>query len=420
MRKIQGYIRIVTGFLHCCETRCIDLFHWATVRLETQPRPLAIAIVGFASWVISGLLYTLHFFPDILRHWTQTRAADVVRMAANPLTRELNEPIMAYRVLLPTLGWLLGLPGRTVLILPYVALIVALGLVYYLFARRGEGEVGIILSAGLGCTQFAIWTNSLPGFADPLTLLASCACLLTSNGAAAATLGLLGTLNDERFVFAIPFILLWHLTVEGRGRAKTIQLAAWYGLGLGVVLCVRHALTVGWVGPGIVQPQEYGKIQDRAVNFLAFLISHPFWLGTNYFMSFRFFWILIPVGYLAGRSMGVKTMERALYLSSLVGVLAASALVWDVSRSVRFAFPALLLAVSWLYRTNPGRALRLLLVALVLCLLTPAFYVGADGLQPYLPLPFVVIKAATGWDVLDLIRTPGKGRFGVSGAQVSP
>lgn len=403
----------MVGFLQRFEKRSAALFHWAALKLEAKPWPVATVLVGFTSWVISGLLYTLHFFPDILKHWTQTRAADVVRMTANPLTRELNEPIMAYRVVLPTLGWLLGLPGRSVLILPYIALVSALGLVYYLFARRGAGDVGIVLSLGLGCTQFAIWTNSLPGFADPLTLLATCVCLLTPNGAIAATLCVLGTLNDERFVFAIPFILLWHLTVEGCSRAKTIQLAACYLLGIGVVLCVRHALTIGWVGPGIEQPEEYGKIQDRALNFLTFLISHPFWLGVNYFMSFRFFWLLFPVGYLAGRSMGVKTSERALYLSSLVGVLVASALVWDVSRSVRFAFPALLLAVWWLCRTDPGRALRWLVVALVLCLLTPAFYVGADGLQPYLPLPFVAIKAATGWDVLDLVRTPGGGRFGV-------
>ncbi len=245
--------------------------------------------MGVAAWLFSVFLYTLHFLPVSLDEWMQTRAGDVVRMAANPLTRELREPIMAYRVVLPTLAWLLGIRGPGVLVLPYLALITALGLVYYLFARRGHGPVGLGAAFGLACTQFVLWSNNGPGSGDPITLLAACLCLLTSSGPLAAVMCALGTLNDERFVLAIPFILLWQRTVEGRSRAKTLALAGWFLFGLVVVVLVRHALTVGLVGPGIQKPQVYLDIEERAVNLLAFAGQHPFWLAANYFMSFRWF-----------------------------------------------------------------------------------------------------------------------------------
>lgn len=399
--------------LYLLESYTTSFLNRMVAKLEKQPRSFAVLAVGLAAWLFSVLLYTLHFLPVTVDQWMKTRAGDVVRMAADPLTRELREPIMAYRVVLPTLAWLIGIRGPWVLALPYLMLIVALGLVYYLFAKRGKPALGLGAAFGLGCTQFVLWSNNGPGSGDPLTLLAACVGLLTSNGLLSVTMCALGTLNDERFVLAIPFILLWQETIDGRSRMRTLQLAGWYLLGLVLVSLVRYALTVGLIGPGIEKPQVYTDIEERAVNLVAFAVGHPFWLGANYFMSFRWFWFLIPLGWLAGKSAGVKTPERQFYLVSLFMVVAASTLVWDVSRSICFAFPMLLLALGWFDQVDPRRTMRWLLICFGLCVVTPAFYVAPGGLQLYLPLPFVALRLATGWDVVDLIRTRGSGTFGV-------
>lgn len=399
--------------LHLLESYAAGLLDRLGAKLDRQPQSLAVLTVGLTAWLFSVLLYTLHFLPVTVDQWMKTRAGDVVRMAADPLTRELREPIMAYRVVLPTLAWLFGIRGPWVLALPYLMLVVALGLVYYLFARRGKPALGLGAALGLGCTQFVLWSNNGPGSGDPLTLLAASVGLLSSNGILAAAMCALGTLNDERFVLAIPFILLWHRTIEGRSRMQTLQLAGWYALGLAVVLLVRHALTVGLIGPGIQKPQVYTDIEQRAINLFVFAVDHPFWLAANYFMSFRWFWFLIPLGWLAGKSVGVKTLERQFYLASLLMVVAASTVVWDVSRSICFGFPMLLLALAWFDQEDPRRTLRWLLICLGLCVITPAFYVAPGGLQLYLPLPLVALRLTTGWDVVDLIRTKGSGTFGV-------
>ncbi len=122
---------------------------------------------------------------------------------------------------------------------------------------------------------------------------------------------------------------------------------------------------------------------------------------------------MIPLGYPAARLIGVPAPERRLYAASLFLILAASTLVWDVSRSICFAFPILLLALSWMQRAGPPETMRWLLISFGLCVMTPAFYLAPGGLQLYLPAIAVALRITTGWDIVDLIRTRGAGTFGV-------
>jgi hypothetical protein len=81
-------------------------------------------------------------------------------------------------------------------------------------------------------------------------------------------LSCIGTLNDERWLFSVPFLLYWHGSDHAKAGTINWTNAARAGIGITVgiviVLLIRHALTVGWLGPGIAEPDTYKIIRKSS------------------------------------------------------------------------------------------------------------------------------------------------------------
>jgi hypothetical protein len=334
-------------------------------------------------------------------------------MCSNPLARDLAEPILAYRIVTPTIAWLIGLHNAYALVLPPFFMIMSLSVIYVICYRKIDRTTAILTTLGISFTQVTLWSNGHVGIPDAVTHLASALCLLSTNIWVISGVSLLGIMNDERFVLAMPFIMLWNINVSNKRLSwlSIRKISVGLTLGLLVSLILRHALTAGWIGDGIPLPQVYTDIVTMFANSIKFFWSHKFWYTVNYFMSFRWLWIIPIVCFFISFNK-YRWYFICLWLS-MFAVIFASSLVWDVSRSIAFSYPAVLIAVRYLYECNLMLCRKLLIVSILLCLGTPAFFLGPGGMQLYLPLPFILLKMLTGFDIVDLVRTRGRGTFGI-------
>ncbi|MBD2459667.1 hypothetical protein H6G89_01305 [Oscillatoria sp. FACHB-1407] len=341
-----------------------------------------------------------------------SRWDDLLAMCANPLTRNLHEPILAYRITLPVIAHSLGLYGdrwswRALLAtpgLPYLALIGTLAIVYVVVQRQTNSTVAALTSLALSLTHLTQWTNTHWGHPDSITHLAIAVTMLSPNVWLTGVMTVLGSLNDERFVVAIPFVLLWYIATEPTPPKRiqaSLKTIAGFAVGLVIVVLVRHALTVGWIGEGIERPAVYNSILDVLMN--PWKINWAVFL-TSLFLGYRWVWVVL------GLALGIAWRKpyRWIGLGLGVAVLLASYFtitVADISRSTAFYFPAIAIAVWLLYRQSAILCYRALAVVSVACILTPGFYLFSfSDIQLYRPLPLVLVRLLTGWDILDLLR----------------
>ena len=121
-----------------------------------------------------------------------------------PLTRQLNEPILGYRIVQPflanVLGWcgdrrellgLLGSPG-----LAYLALIFTLACCHLALRRRFSSAVSLLATLALATTMVTQWTNTSWGHPDSLSLLPIALLLLSRHPVLVMGGVFIGALND--------------------------------------------------------------------------------------------------------------------------------------------------------------------------------------------------------------------------------
>ena len=312
---------------------------------------------------------------------------------------------MAYRITVPLVAWILHLPPLAALVLPYFAHVGFLSVCFVALRRRATPGTAFLTTAIISLSFALFWSNWRPGFTDTVTHLLSVSLLLTTSPALvyAAILG--GLLNDERMVLALPFVVCWNYppsaTVSWLKSASTWLSTAI--LSAGTYAFVRHGLTVGWIGAGIAQPEVYQKMGVNLREFRPHLGSWSVW-ALNVFLSFRWAWVLLLAYPCQLLRESRRTRAAFLVVFVALGAL-ASAAVADVSRSVGFMAPALLLAVAGLKGLGTERLQSLLLWVLVALILTPVFFTFEDyHVQWFRPLPLVLWRCLTGWDLVQLLH----------------
>lgn len=365
--------------------------------------------VGLLSWLLSIALYSPRLTLFLGLNSGATRRDDLLAQCIDPLTRNLAEPILAYRIIQPWIAHALGLCGdrRDLLALlgspgiAYLALILALACCHWALWQRFSASVALLGTLALATTMVTQWTNTAWGHPDSLTLFPIALLLIWRQPLLVATAVALGALNDERLVLALPFLALWwwrasdKLTDAVRElRSPTLGVLA----GLAVAVLVRAALARGWIGPGIVDAYSGGSLLSGP---LQRVLQPSTWPGllVMVFLGFRWLW-LVPVMALSILWRERVTIRGLGYGIGLLLTSLATFSVADVSRSFAFLFPAILVGLTILVEQG-GWSLSLLQrwLAWILGLnvLTPAakvFGVPAawwknplSWASPYLPLP---------------------------------
>ncbi|HMG04083.1 MAG TPA: hypothetical protein VK581_01400 [Chthoniobacterales bacterium] len=399
------------------------LGHASTGWIEQLSARRGIFLTSLLVGALAVLLAVFVSFPGTILYHSifGSRISDTLKLSHNLFARDLQEDILAYRIVVPLLSRWTGTnqPWLLVIVFQWSAIVLTLALNFLAIVRK-LGKDGIRfawpLTLALGLSFVTFWSYWGSGCFDAVTLLMLALALLSSRPWLLALLALVGTLNDERFLIAAPFVVLWH--VRGAGIGELFR-SAWRRItallfAVGAVAFIRHGLTHGWWGPGISLPEVYRLIwQDvilglkpfathsRATGWLVFLV--------NVFMSFRWLWWVV-IAFVLTPISGVSRTFKILFAGALVSAILSTATVMDVARSVGFLFPAVLLAAVHWIPTNPLRAVRQLWWLLFLLVITPVFCINGNLPAFWLPLPLEAARfsyfVATGKDVLRDVIAP--------------
>lgn len=343
-----------------------------------------------------GLLITLLTLivsrPDFERwSWHElqhTRAHDYLLRCADPLTRDLSEPVLAYRLTLPIISWLLRLPPVCSLALPYVATISFLTATFVFLRRHADGLTGIAGSLILGLSWSTLPCNWIPGeFSDTFSHLCAVVMMLTGNGVVAFFATVLGLFNDERMIVSLVFVGLWR-----RSNRQEVDHAGWIPWLLSAILgCFayavgRHALTVGWIGSGIVTPQVYRDFGYYLRSLRPEIGSWASWL-LNVVAAYRWGWAFL-LSYIWMMFRRGARLDTVLFAGFVCIAVFATFLVYDIGRSVGYLAPALLVSLVGLRRQHGSQLSRWLVRVPALMLLSPVVSFSRAG-HPLVHKPWI-------------------------------
>lgn len=357
---------------------------------------LTAIAAGLACWCLSILSAAPSFYHLNLEWIKLTRAGDYLKLCADPFDRDLKEVVMAYRPLPPLLAHLLGGGVITSLLLPYFASVAMLTFVFVAIHQRLDEAFAWAVTLLVATTSAVFWPNCMVGYSDPFAHLFAALLLVNRSRAMLFLCIVAGLMSDERFLLALPFVWLWR---GGFNKGSDWNKTDW-SVAVAALVCyaaLRHGLKTGWVGPGIPAPKVYSTMWE------SFLSLHPYgqtwtmWCA-NAFGGFRWAGILLGVGAVYAWRRGERANTVVLCFT-LLAAMAGSLMVFDVTRSIGFAFPAILVGTVWLAGSGNIRALRAVRWTAVVCLVTPTYWVTEDFIVWWWrPLPLRAIAFWTGED----------------------
>jgi hypothetical protein len=329
------------------------------------------------------------------------RSGDYLHQCAHPLTRALGTPLMAYRIFVPLVAWLIGARLWLALALPYFATIAMLAVVCRAVSERDGRAAGIIATMLVSSSYAVTWPDCMLGYPDGVAHLCAACLLLARRPWVQAGLVLAGLFTDERFILELPLVLLWH---DGIGAGQMLgpwtrstwrpvlaAFAAW--------LVLRHALTVGWIGPGIPAIETYEHMPSTLAGLRPVLLGWEDW-WLNVVEAFRWTWLLLAAAF-AFRWAGGRRLEVACLGAILAASVFSTILVFDVARSVGFSFLVIPLCLHWLVQARPREMMRIGQWAVWLCYLTPSVWIVPGLVIWWRPLVLRIYAMVTGHDPMD-------------------
>jgi len=379
--------------------------------------------VGVVIWAL-GLFWKWPQAFLMLNHFP--RLDDFLKLCDDPLARNLNEPIVAYRVTTPVIANLLGLGAGESVLIAWVALALSYATCWVALRRHTGGFFALVVVFTLSQSFYAHTSIRWLGIPDSVTFLSLACCLVSSNPLIVAVATIVGTMNDERFLIAVPSLLVWWTIVtqrrEGQPKRKSataplvgICLNVWpiaVGLVVGLVgtFVLRHALTVGWIGEGIERPAIYDSMTEQPLLASGWQPYGSSWPLFFFNIAFAWSWMWFYVGYLVLR--GLPSLNALLSLATvayLVAVVVSTSLVIDVSRSMAFIFPLFLSGALMLQSANRRVSMRVAITLAVLMAASPSIYYGAHGSGAvFIPYPVdlanTIFTEATGTDLLGSLK----------------
>ena len=353
---------------------------------------LLALFAGAGTWLFGMFL---KFPQGLLTASDFPRLEDYLKLCANPLTRDVA-PILAYRISVPIIAWTFHLPPVICTYLPILFLVFSYAIIFYVVLEHtADRRFSTLVVAGLSLTFFAHWTNRWLGFPDSLSHLASALALISSNPFLLALFCVVGTLNDERWLFSVPFLLFWHCSNHAKDGTFSSRAATRAGIGLAVgillVLLVRHALTIGWLGPGIAEPDVYKAMPSALVDRFNPINSTWPLFAINIFMGLGWYWLAVIK--LIMRQLSSPTPILGCFLGFSVLIASLSTLVVeDVSRSIGFLFLVVVIASVYDYYTDPASARIWWRNLLLATAITPTIYYSGLSGAAFIPFPIDLIN----------------------------
>ena len=365
-------------------------------------------IVGFSSWLFSIFLFSPRLTLFLGEGSGTTRRDDILAQCIDPFTKNLKEPILAYRIIQPSiakaLGWcgerreilaLMGSPG-----IAYIALILTLIIFHFSLKKRFSNSLSLLATFGLATTHLTQWVNTHWGHPDSLTFLPISLLMISRQPILIIIATSIGCINDERLILSLPFILLWWWPKKEtwqRSLKNLFPIIFSCFIGIAIAFFIKISIQQGLIGPGIFEPYEVNAFEGY---FRILNPSNWFSLLVVVFFGFRWLWIIPIFALLVLLKNKLSIRSFVFIVSSAISILMTFA-VADVSRSCAFFFPIIPVAMEILkdQSTWPESKLKFWMSLIIgLNVLTPALKIYGipqdwlaisplEWVSPALPLP---------------------------------
>ena len=371
-------------------------------------------IIGINSWLLSFFLYSPRFILFLGKDSGTTRRDNLLLQCIDPFTRELigiERHQLYTRILQPSIANFFGLCGerRDLLALlgtpgiAYLALILTLSFLYCALRKYFSKGLSIAATFCISTSMVTQWTNTHWGHPDSLTFLPISILLFKRNYFIIVLCTFLGSLNDERFILSIPFLILWWYLTSQKDveKLKLYRTIFSFAAGLLILIFFKLALINGYVGPGIEKEESLfiNLLNDYFFPIVLNPIKWPQFIFLI-FLGFRWLWIL-PV---AALIICIRNRKIFIFTSLFIPILFSSLVIAinaDIGRSISFCYP--LIPVSMIIIKDIGKwsnkkLIYFLNLILMFNIFTPGakvFYVPPDWWKtnplewssPALPLP---------------------------------
>jgi hypothetical protein len=332
---------------------------------------------GYWSWL--DLDSSEHNAPEF------NRAIDTLRQLEQPFVPITNptNTVINWRLLFPFVGHHLHLPPWAFLALPWLGCLLVLGYVAQLIRREGGTRWSAIMATALcGTTSWFFVSTGWLAYFDSWYVLGLLVATFSRSLYAAAAACLLSPWVDERFVLALPLVVLVRGIATGTregGISKRFWSEAMLFFTLILPYCSLRLIA-------LTTAQDQGSavhLRDHLAT-----VHHPGEVIGGLWSGLRALWVfVIAVPVLLARR---GQMVQAVLLVLLVAATAAASVsvATDLSRATSTVVPAAVLGIILTLRTGPWLAWLALGTALAFNLMSPARHVveGWRGGIRILPL----------------------------------
>jgi len=296
-----------------------------------------------------------------------------------------HESNLTFRLTVPILAHVFHLGEAGLLIFFALVGIVLLYLVLKVsFTLSASKRVALLVGLTTACAWpgEAAFHELRGGYYDALALCLVVAACATSSSLLAAAFLFLAAWTDERALIASSFVLLlytcqntgiWRF-VTGKPAAVLVAAAAY--LGTRAYLSVTHSYFFVTSGVGL-------SVLSQQTNVIPLAI----WTGLGGG------WILVVSG-LVTLFRQKRYLAFAAFFAALIGMIAASMAVVDVTRSMAYCLPAVFVALAALSASERvERIERMAAIGAAISVVVPAFYLeGSTGVWWLYPLPIQIVR----------------------------
>jgi tetratricopeptide (TPR) repeat protein len=362
-------------------------------RAAASSGPGAWQTLGLA--LLAGAILLVMFFPRVALwrsltlgvYWNTAevwRALITLEQIQDPFApiREPMHQIVRYRLLIPVIWHYTGLPTLLALALPHVGVVLTLWLIVHEVVRRsGDRLLGGCAAVLFGGTSWFFVSTGWLSYNDSLLTLAMLACLLRPSRGLLAVCCVLTPWIDERFILALPLVLVC------RQGALDRQESPWRALGRDVAAAAAASapyllfrLAMLFAGDAVSASYVSNMGQDIR-------LATPGRLLLGWWMSLRAGWVLVVAAvvltWFGGRRLHALMMTLFIAGLSVASLFMAA----DQTRNFCLMIPAAVLGLLLWQARQPVTARRVAATLAVLQLVLPAAHVFWAATTPIQTLP---------------------------------